>query len=126
MAKKVLVDADVQLGEKILASLDAAKFPISVALWTLTEEDGWKFVIGTPLYGKEGPGEAHRRLIVALRRDDPESRDFDDVQLKTNRDPFVRELRRLFGKAASVKGMRLGGRYIGGVWLDDAVVYRVK
>jgi|SRR5580698_10731499 hypothetical protein len=126
MAKKVLVDADVQLGEKILGLLDAAKFPISVALWTLTEEDGWKFVIGTPLYEKEGPGEAHRRLIVALRRDDPESRDFDDVQLKTNRDPFVRELRRLFGKTASVKGMRLGSRYIGGVWLDDAVVYRVK
>lgn len=126
MAKKVLVDADVKLGDKILTSLDAAKFPVSVAVWVLTEEDGWKLIIGTSLYEKEGPLEAYGKLIIALRKNDPESRDFDDVQLKPTRDPFIRELRRLFGKTASVKGMRLGGHHIGDVWLDDAIVYRIK
>jgi hypothetical protein len=126
MAKKALLDADVKLGEKILESLDAAKFPISVAIWILTEEDGWQLVIGTPLYESGGPSEAYRKLIGAIRKDDPESRDFDDVRLMSNREPFVRELRRLFGKTASVKGMRLGGHLIGGIWLDDAVVYRIK
>lgn len=127
MAKKILVDADLKLGEKILDLLDAAKFTISVAIWILTEQDGeWKLVIGTPLYDKIGPLEAYGKLISALRRDNPESRDFDDVRLMSNREPFIRELRRLFGKTASVKGMRLGGHHIGGVWLDDAVVYRIK
>jgi hypothetical protein len=126
MAKKALLDADVKLGEKILESLDAAKFPISVAVWILTDENGWQLVIGTPLYEKSGPLEAYGRLITALRKDDPESRDFDDVRLMSNREPFIRELRRLFGKTASVKGMRLGGHQIGGLWLDDAVVYRIK
>ena len=83
-------------------------------------------MIGTPLYDKVGGLEAYRQVITALRRDDPESRDFDDVELRTNRDPLIRELRKLFGKTASVKGMRLGGQYIGGVWLDDAIVYRIK
>jgi len=124
MAKKALLDADVKLGEKILDALDAAKFPISVAVWILTEEHGWQLVVGTPLY--ESPQEAYRALIGALRKDDPESRDFDDVRLMGNRDPFIRELRALFGKTASVKGMRLGGHQIGGIWLDDAVVYRIK
>jgi hypothetical protein len=126
MAKKALLDADVKLGEKILASLDAAKFPISVAVWILTEEDGWQLVIGTPLYDREGPAAAYRNLIAALRKDDPESRDFDDVRLMENRNPFIRELRRLFGKTASVHGMRLGSHHIGGVWLEDGVVYRIK
>jgi hypothetical protein len=126
MAKKALLDADVQLGEKILRSLDAAKFPISVAVWILTEEQGWQLVIGTPLYESGGPGEAYKNLINALRRDDLESMDFEDVRLMGNRHPFIRELRRLFGKTASVHGMRLGGHHIGGVWLDDAVVYRIK
>lgn len=127
MAKKVLVDADVQLGDKILAALDAAKFPISVAIWILTEKDaGWKFVIGTPLRDKVRPLELYGQLIAALRKDDPESRDFDDIQLRGNRDPFIRGLRKLFGKAASVRGMRLGGHHIGDVWLDDAIVYRIK
>lgn len=127
MAKKTLVDADVKLGDRILASLDAAKFPVSVAIWILTEhDDGWKFVIGTPLYEKLGGLEAYRQLITALRKDDPESRDSDDVELRANRDPFVRDLRRLFGRTASVKGMRLGGHHIGDVWLEDAIVYRIK
>lgn len=127
MAKKALLDADVKLGDKILAALDAAKFPISVALWTLTEQDGgWKFVIGTPYYEKLRPPDLHGRLITALRKEDPESRDFDDVQLRGNRDPFVRDLRKLFGKTPSVKGKRLDGYHLGDVWLDDAVVYRIK
>jgi|SRR5665213_1181600 len=126
MAKKALLDADLKLGEKILESLDAAKFPISVAVWILTEEDGWQLVIGTPLYDSGGPSEAYRSLIGALRKDDPESRDFDDVRLMGNRNPFIRELRSLFGKTASVKGMRLGDHRIGGVRLDDAIVYRIK
>ena len=127
MAKKILVDADLKLGEQILARLDSEKFPVSVAIWILTEQDGeWKLVIGTPLYEKAGPLEAYGKLIAALRKNDPESRDFDDVRLMSNREPFIRELRRLFGKTASVKGMRLGGHHIGGVWLDDAIVYRIK
>jgi hypothetical protein len=126
MAKKALLDADAKLGDRILESLDVAKFPISVAIWILTEENGWQLVIGTPLYDKIGPLEAYGQLITALRKDDPESRDFDDVRLMSNREPFIRELRRLFGKTASVRGMRLGGHHIGDVWLDDAVVYRIK
>ena len=74
MAKKALLDEDVKLGEKILESLDAAKFPVSVATWILTEEDGWQLVIGTPLYDRGGPSEAYRKLIDVLRKDDPESR----------------------------------------------------
>jgi hypothetical protein len=123
MAKKALLDADVKLGEKILESLDAAKFPISVAIWILNEEDGWQLAIGTPLYERGGPSEAYKSLIMALRKDDPESMDFDDVRLMGNRHPFIRELRRSYPKAKP--GKRISG-YIGGIWLDDGVVYRIK
>ncbi len=123
MAKKALLDADVRLGDKILESLDAARFPISVAVWILTEEDGWEFAVGTPLYDKGGPSEAYKSLISALRKDDPESMDFEDVRLMGNRHPFVRELRRSYPKAKP--GKRISG-YIGGIRLDDAVVYRIK
>jgi hypothetical protein len=123
MAKKALLDADIKLGEKILASLDAAKYPVSVAVWTLTERyEGWQLVIGTSLYDK-GQLEAHGKLIKALRKDDPESTDSEDVRLVSNRDPFIRELRRSYPKAKT--GKRLSG-YIGGMWLDDGVVYRIK
>ncbi len=123
MAKKALLDADIKLGEKILAALDAAKYPVTIAIWTLTENDnGWQLVIGTPLYDK-GQLDAHGKLIKALRKDDPESVDSQEVRLMSNRAPFVRELRRRYPKAKP--GMRIND-YVGGLWLDDAVVYRIK
>jgi hypothetical protein len=41
-------------------------------------------------------------------------------------DQFIRTLRRIFGKAASVEGMRLGGQMIGSRSLDEAYVYRIS
>jgi hypothetical protein len=41
-------------------------------------------------------------------------------------DPFVRALRRYFGKAKSVEGMRLGGQTFGNRWVEHAYVYRVS
>jgi hypothetical protein len=127
MAKATLLGPDLELGDEILEMLDAAKFPVTAALWVLSEElGGWQFVVGTPFYEKLGTREAYGRLIAAVRVDDPVSMRFDDVRLMGNRDPFIRELRRIFGKAASVKGMRLGGQSFGNIHMDDAGVYRIK
>lgn len=127
MAKATLLGPDLELGDEILEMLDAAKFPVTAALWVLSEElGGWQFVVGTPLYEKLGTREAYGRLIEAVRVDDPASMRFDDVRLMGNRDPFIRGLRHVFGKAASVKGMRLGGQSFGNMYIDDALVYRIK
>ena len=37
-----------------------------------------------------------------------------------------RALRRTFGKAKTVEGMRLGGHMVGKRWVEDAYVYRVS
>ncbi len=42
------------------------------------------------------------------------------------KDPFVREIRGIFGKAKDVEGMRLGGQTIGNRFIDSAYVYRVQ
>jgi hypothetical protein len=42
------------------------------------------------------------------------------------KDPFIRELRRIFGKTKSVEGMRLGGQLIGDRFLEDAYVYQIS
>lgn len=47
------------------------------------------------------------------------------VSVAPMRDPFIRELRRIFGKTRSVEGMRLAGQMIGDRFLPDAYVYRI-
>jgi hypothetical protein len=40
-------------------------------------------------------------------------------------DPFVRALRKVFGKAKSVTGMRLGGQTWGDRFVEDAYAYEI-
>ena len=41
-------------------------------------------------------------------------------------DPFIRTLRKMFGKAMAVEGMRLGGQMIGDRFVEGALVYRIR
>jgi hypothetical protein len=42
------------------------------------------------------------------------------------KDPFIRELRKMFGKTKDVAGMRLGGQTIGNRFLEAGYVFRVR
>jgi hypothetical protein len=101
---------------------------LSVALWLLQKRrsDDWELVLGTPLRDKLGAHEAYLRLIKALSAERPTALSDVPIRFESNRRPFIRELRKTFGKTASVEGMRLGGHTIGGTWIDDAYVYRIK
>jgi hypothetical protein len=128
MVRTILVGPDLALGDEILAALDAAKFQVTVALWLLQKErsEDWTLAIATPLYDKLGEKDAYLRLRAALSVETPVTLGDFPIRLESNRSPLIKGLRKLFGHTASVKGMRLGLHSIGGVWIDDAYVYRVK
>jgi hypothetical protein len=114
MVKTFLVSPDIELGSKVLHALDAAKFPLTVALWLFEEERGsWNLIVATPLYDRLGPKEAYGRLIAALSSQIPRTLSEIPILLESNRSPLIKGLRRMFGKTASVDGMRLGGQSIG-------------
>jgi len=124
--KKPLVGLDVAGGQKILDMLDAAKVPAPVALWIRRGDDEeWRLLLASPLYDKLGQREANLKMIRALG---PLHLDwsFSPISLQTTRQPLVRELRKNYGKAGDVSGLRLGGQMIGDRWVDDAYVYRIR
>jgi hypothetical protein len=127
MVKEPLVTPDAAFGEAILERLDVQKsnLPITVALW-LKEDDKWTLVLGTPEYDRLGAKNAYLRLIGILSDDGPIAMSTLPIRLEGHKDPFIRDLRRLFGKTAAVEGMHLGGQTLGGKWIEDAYVYRIK
>jgi hypothetical protein len=125
MVEAPLVVPDVEFGKRILRALDEARFPLTVAMW-LKQDDDWTLVIATPLYEGIGVKEAYRRLLAALSTDGPTVLAALPLRLEGHRSPFIKALRKTFGKTASVDGMRLGGHTIGGTWVGDAYVYRIK
>lgn len=126
MAKEVLVGLDIDRGQELLDALDQAGVKVPVALWLKGDDhQDWRLVMGTPVYEKARPANPYFVFAQAV----PEkNRLFDDllVTLKSLKDPLIASLRERFSKTKNVEGMRLGGHSIGGAWIDDAYVYRIK
>ena len=124
----ILVGPDVAWGSDVIQTLDQSNFPITVALWLLRKErhEDWELVIATPLYDKLGAQKAYLRLIEVLAREGPVALSDVPIRLESNARPFIKALRKTFGKTAAVEGMRLGLQSVGGAWVDDAYVYRIK
>jgi hypothetical protein len=128
MVKTPLVRPDISFGSEILDLMDRNKFPVSVALWLKERDsDEWNLLLGTSLYDRQGAQGAYLRLLAALSSEGrgPVALSDYPINLRGNRDPLIRGLRKLFAKTASVEGMRLGGHVIGGIRIPDAYVYRI-
>ena len=121
MVTQTLVVPDIAFGDRVLAALDKAGFPVTVCLWLLRSDDEWKLVISSPNYKHPG---VDREIFDAMEGQlaplDP------IIRVESNRRPWIQALRKMFGKAGNVRGMRLGLQTIGDTYIRDAYLYRVK
>ncbi len=105
----------------------ARKIKVSAALWAfLPEYEDWRLIVSARQLdlpdSRDAYGLLHRSLAPAgfVPRNTP------PIMIFPTKDPFVRELRRIFGKTKSVEGMRLGGQLIGDRFVEDAYVYQIS
>ena len=127
MYKTSLVERDLVQGAEVVRILDDAGLRIKVALWAYLDEfSDWRMVLASKEFDKAGPLEAYGLLREALEAAGMEYELTPTIMILRMDDQFIRYLRRIFGKARSVEGMRLGGQTIGSRSLDDAYVYRIS
>lgn len=125
MDQATLVSPDIGIGRDALAALDAAGVRCTVALLAVFPEYGdWRLVLTSPALDQEHLLKAHEQVHAILRGN--LAYRLPVIMILPTKDPFIRELRRIFGKTKSVEGMRLGGQMIGNRFLDNAYVYRIK
>ena len=125
MDQATLVNLDVDAGAKVLEALDDAKLKVAVALWMESSDySDWRLVLSSPAFDQTHPLKAYEQVAMALHGHFPYDR--PPILILPTKDPFIRELRRLFGKAHNVTGMRLGGQTIGNRFISNAYVYRVQ
>lgn len=121
-----MVSIDVSRGSEILEALDRAKVRVSVALWMfLSEYEDWRLVVSRR-FDLPDPRDAYRLLRDSLATAGFERTKIPPVLILPTSDPFIRQLRRIFGKTKSVEGMRLGGQMIGDRFVEDAYAYRIS
>jgi hypothetical protein len=125
MDQATLVGLEVDKGWKIVSTLDAADIDPKVALWMSTPEyeDG-RLVLASTKLDQSHPLRAYEAVADALKESFVYT--LPPILILRMKDPFIKALRELFGKALSVEGMRLGGQTIGNRFVSEAYVYRIR
>ena len=127
MGQALLVNVDLDAGAEILRIMDRAGVKVSVAAWIVFDEYGdWRLLLSSRQLDAAGPGKASGLVFDALVAADFPVERTPTILILPTTDPTVRTLRRIFGKAKTVEGMRLGGQQIGKRWVEDAYVYRIS
>lgn len=127
MDKATLVTADLATGSKILEILDDTGLRVNVAMWLRTPDyEDWRFAISSRDLDAAEPSAAYGRVHDTLGKGGFQLENTPPLLLLRTSDPFIRTLRRIFGKAKSVEGMRLGGQTVGDRFIEDAIVYRIR
>jgi len=125
MDQAILVGPDIDIGRDAVVALDAAGLKPVVAMMAVFPEYGdWRLVLSSPALEQTRLLKAHEQVAAVLRGDVVSM--LPVVMIFPTKDPFIRELRKIFGKARSVAGMRLGGQTIGNRFIDNAYVYRIQ
>ena len=127
MDKAAMVSVDISSGAEVLKALDGAKVKVSVALWAhLPEYADWRLVLAGPKFDEVGPEHFHRLLRESLAPAGFTPYNTPLTQILPMNDPFIKALRRLFGKTKTVEGMRIGGQLFGDRFVEDGYVYRIS
>jgi hypothetical protein len=110
-----------------VAALDRAGTKLSVALFAKLEEyENWRMVLAAREFDRMGLQEGYGRLFQILNNAGIVAEKTPTISIFPTNDPFIRELRKIFGKTKSVEGMILGSQSFGGRFIEDAYVYRIR
>jgi hypothetical protein len=124
MATIALVDSDIEIGRRILATLTRASIPVTISLWAFVSElQEWRFIVATPLIDNKGPLAAYSDVNKALQKEGL----FDDVPLRNIflKSPNDRVLKLLEKESRSVlhEDFRVVNAPIAGSFVEDAYIY---
>jgi hypothetical protein len=126
MVKTALVSTDLEQGREALDALDRAGINVNVAWWAyLPEYEDWRLVLSSRKFDNVGRSDAYGMLHNSLNAAGIPIQKQPVSLILPMSDSTIKSLRKVFGKAASVDGMRLGGQVFGHRFIEDAFVYRI-
>jgi len=127
MVKTMLVNVDLERGVEVVRALERGNLRIGAALWLYaTEYEDWRVFVSARAFDELKHRAAHHYLDELLIAAGLRPEDTPPIVILPMTDPFIKGLRKMFGKAKSVEGMRLGLQTIGGRFIEDAYVYRIS
>lgn len=127
MDKTALVSFDIDNGQRVVDAMENAGIAPAVALWAvLPEYEDWRLILASDGVNRYSSDGGYGAINAAIRKADISFYAAPTILLRDMSDPFIKALRSIFGEAANVYGMRLGGQKFGDQYIEDAFVYRIR
>ena len=126
MDKATLVEVDLKMSERIVSALENHGIRVAAALWVhFPEYEDWRLVLASRDLDTLNLGDAYLKVNRITKEAGITVWESPTLFMMKTTDPFIRALRKVFGKTASVLGMRLGGQVWGDRFVEDAYAYKI-
>jgi hypothetical protein len=126
MDNTTLVEIDLKKSARIVAALESHGIRVVAALWVrFPEYEDWRLVLAAKELDRLELRDAYLKVNKIVKDAGITVWEVPTIYLMKTTDPFIRALRKIFGKAASVVGMRLGGQTWGDRFIEDAYAYKI-
>lgn len=110
-----------------MAALDQAKVKVSVGLFAkLGEYENWRMVLAARAFDGLKITDAYGLIFESLTAAGIGVEKTPSILIFPMRDPFIRDIRRRYGKRENVEGLILGTQSFGGRFVEDGYVYRIR
>ena len=125
MDKTILVDSDIQNGKQQVIALDNSRFDFNGALWLLTSTGDWHFIVSSPCVDTIGPKKCYES-IQSIAETIPENQriPFEQIAVVSPKDIVIQLLRKAI-RAEGICEIRFSKNTINGVFIEDALIYRL-
>jgi hypothetical protein len=129
MASTALVRADIDAGLNLVRALDEADFGVVAALWLFNgDAENWRMVIGYKGAKKDLEKKYFEAARVSSdwrrRHPDIPILDLSKVRITSSDDRLIVGLRPMI-RADGLNEIRFSQNMINGIYLEDALIYRL-
>ena len=126
MAEAILVSKDIEAGRELIDILDKSQFPVTAAAWVYYPDlEDWRLVIGSPRAVKD---LQRAYMDIALHMDEAgdlrERLGLARIKLVPPTDALLRALGQVI-RLPGLGAVRFSKNMINGVFIDDALIYRL-
>jgi len=128
MDTTILVDKDVEDGRKLIEALDKSMFNLIGALWFyVTDSREWRLLLVSPLVDTAGPRSCYK-VIQSVIENMPQ--DFGisltRISVLSPRDNLIKLLKVAIHTDRGISTIRFTRNTINGVFIEDALIYRLS
>jgi len=128
MDKNPLVREDIEDGKRLIKALDESSFPVEAALWFyFTDSDEWRFLLATPLVDDKGPTRTYASIQSMMADMKPSlGISLKRISVLSPKNELIQLLRIAIRTGAGISEIRFTRNTINNVFIEDALIYRIK